>query len=373
MSVIRDFIKNLNHHGQMADNASKGNMPAYEYCPRCDANLTYQKGYSNDLLYWICKGCGEVLINPEIDTDSDITWFCDGCGELLNIQQGFREDCGEWKCSLCGYVNKIDKGEIYGSEDEYRAELRNPYRGLSDSDILELSMYEDVSEIDGRDNIILIRQKETGGLFLKKLLTTYNKSIYEYLLGNPVLHMPKIRALYESSNSLIVIEEYIEGQTLSDIIGKDGIGEKKAVDTAIGICAILDELHSLPEPIIHRDIKPSNIMITPEGEVYLLDMNVAKWYDPDKSDDTRYMGTKFYAAPEQVGYGMSASSAKSDIYALGILLNVMITGDLPKYHRADGEIWKIIERCISLEAENRYTAKELGKELERVKGRRPEA
>ena len=40
--------------------------PAYEFCPRCEANLTFQNGYSNTLPYWVCLGCGEMLINPEI-------------------------------------------------------------------------------------------------------------------------------------------------------------------------------------------------------------------------------------------------------------------------------------------------------------------
>ena len=83
-------------------------------------------------------------------------------------------------------------------------------------------------------------------------------------------------------------------------------------------------------------------------------MNVAKWYDEDKTDDTAYMGTQHYAAPEQIGYGFKASSAKTDIYAVGVLLNVMLTGRFPKERRATGKVWDIIERCIRLNAEERY-------------------
>jgi len=52
-----------------------------------------------------------------------------------------------------------------------------------------------------------------------------------------------------------------------------------------------------------------------------------------------------------------------------MLLNVMITGSFPKEKRASGEIWNIIERCISLNADDRYTAKELHEELEKLRGR----
>lgn len=85
----------------------------YEFCPRCEANLTLQKGYDNTLPFWVCKGCGEMLINPEVEADSDIAWFCDGCGTMLNIQPGFNESCGEWTCCSCGFVNKIESEEFF--------------------------------------------------------------------------------------------------------------------------------------------------------------------------------------------------------------------------------------------------------------------
>lgn len=338
--------------------------PPYEYCPRCYANLTLQKGYRNDLPYWICLGCGEMLINPEVDADDNIAWICDGCGKMLNIQPGFREDCGVWKCTECGCENKIDPSELYLSEDEYQAAKRDPYRGLSDEEALRLLHYHNEGTIDDREDIISVRHVFTGKPYLEKQLTVYNREIYEYLKDHPVSHMPRIIDLFESENCLIVIEEFIAGRTVEELLEKGPLPENDAVSIAKDVCAILDELHNLPTPIIHRDIKPANIIITPENETYLLDMNVAKWYDPDETDDTRHMGTQYYAAPEQAGYGLTASSARSDIYAVGMLLNVMLTGAFPKEKRPDGRLWDIIERCIRLNADDRYTAKELIQELE---------
>ncbi len=363
---VYDKIKN---QIQNDPSSIEENYP-HEFCPRCQANLTLQKGYHNNLPYWICKGCGEMLINPEVTPETNIAWFCDGpnCGVMLNTQPGFNEDCGEWECTECGFVNKIDISELYLSENEFQTELRNPYKGLSDADALELSDYEDENCIGDRDNIILVRNRETGDRYIKKLLLDYNKSIYEFLMGHPVSHMPKIIGLYESETCLIVIEEYIDGSTVADLLEKGAFPEKKALKVARDVCVILKDLHSLPTPIIHRDVKPSNIIITPGNEVYLLDMNVAKWYDPKKTDDTRYMGTRDYAAPEQVGYGLSASSTKTDIYAVGVMLNEMITLKLPKEEKAPGKIWEIIERSISLEAEKRYTAEDLIAEFDRMMG-----
>lgn len=339
----------------------EGEIEEHEYCPRCNAVLFLQKGYDPNLRYWVCKGCGEMLINPEIE--SDTVWFCDECDAVLSEQEGFSEEVGEWKCTECGFVNKIDPGQVYLSQEEFQADRRNPYRGLSDEEVLELSAYREIGRINGREGIVLVESRETGMRYIRKLLTTYNKSVYAYLLDNPIEYMPRIVGMYESRNCLIVIEEFIEGRTIGEILEEGPIPERKAVEIVIGICRILDQLHNLPTPIIHRDIKPSNVILSPQDEVYLLDMNVAKWYDPDQADDTRYMGTQYYAAPEQVGYGLSASSAKSDIYAAGMLLNVMITGHFPKEERAPGKIWSVIERCISLDADKRYSAEELAAAL----------
>ncbi len=353
MSLFDGLLNKLNKKSQQVD--SHDNW--YEYCPHCYANLTLQKGYDPSLKYWECKGCGQMLINP--DVEGDIVWICDECGSVMNEQPGFSEDFGEWKCTQCGFVNKINVSELYASEDEFQAEQSNPYRGLSDADALELSMYQEEETIEGKDNIILVRHRETGKRYIKKLLTIYNKSVYSYLMEHPIEHMPRIVNLFESSNCLIVIEEFIIGQNLEHILEKGPLPEDKAIAVALYVCDILNELHNLPTPIIHRDVKPANIIITNDSEVNLLDMNVAKWYDPEKTDDTRYMGTQYYAAPEQVGYGLTASSAKADIYAVGMLLNVMVTGCFPKEKRATGEVWNIIERCISLDADDRYTAQEL--------------
>ena len=161
----------------------------YEFCPRCQANLTLQKGYDNQLSYWICKGCGEMLINPAVESESDIAWICDQCEAMLNIQPGFREDCGEWKCTECGFVNRIAPEELYATDDEYRLDLQNPYRGLPDEAALELSCYEDIERIADRENVLLVRNRETGELCVKKLLEAYDPAVYAYLKVHPIKHM----------------------------------------------------------------------------------------------------------------------------------------------------------------------------------------
>lgn len=347
----------------------------YEFCPRCEANLTLQKGYSNDLPNWICKGCGEMLINPELG--DDIIWVCDKCEATLNVQEGFDESCGSWICTNCGFKNDICPEEIYDSDDEYRSELNNPYKGMAQEDVLGLMEYEELENINGREDIILVRHiremiddtnnaATSSQFFVKKILKTFDAEVIKYLYENPIDSMPRIKGIYQSANHLIVIEEFIEGRTVEQILSKGVISQAEAIRIAIAVCKVLDELHHLSKPIIHRDVKPSNIIIDNDGRVYLLDVNVAKWYKEDESEDTTLLGTRYFAAPEQYGFGFSSSSDKTDIYAMGMLLNVMITGKLPKEEKAPGEIWDVIEKCIRIEQAQRYNAKELIAALEHL-------
>lgn len=361
--MLKDFLAWLFNRESYTED-----MEPYEYCPRCDANLTLQKGYSNEAPYWVCKGCGEMLINPAVEAEDDVSWICDWCGEMLNIQSGFSTDCGEWECTECGHVNKIDASEIYSTEDEYEASLHDPYKGLTDADIIALTEYEEIGNLESRPNVLLVKNLEDGRKYVKKYVKDYDISIYRYLLEHPIAHMPKLFGLYEGTNNLVVIEEYIEGSTLSEIMYSTAgaFNQGTAINITIDVLRILSDLHSLENPIVHRDVKPSNIILAKTGELYLLDINIAKWYKEDEKEDTKLFATQYYAAPEQFGYGFKASSEKTDIYAVGIMLNEMITGCLPRDERATGPVWDIIEKCISLEPENRYTAKELIEELKKL-------
>lgn len=82
-------------------------------CPNCGADLALQKGFSDQKPYWICLECGQMLINPDVDSTSDIAWFCNECGDMLNVQDGFTEETGEWKCKKCGFINNVDPSTIH--------------------------------------------------------------------------------------------------------------------------------------------------------------------------------------------------------------------------------------------------------------------
>lgn len=172
--ILIGFVKKLKKQNMKEPN----NDNSYEFCPRCDANLTLQKGYRNDLSFWVCKGCGEMLINPDVDADDDIAWICDKCGCMLNIQEGFIENNGTFECKTCGCINYINASEIYLTEEEYQSSLHDPYKGLTDEAVLSLSCYEEIDSINGRSDIILVENQEDGRKYVKKYLKDYDISVY---------------------------------------------------------------------------------------------------------------------------------------------------------------------------------------------------
>lgn len=218
---------------------------------------------------------------------------------------------------------------------------------------LELSYYQQVADIDAEHCVYLVQDNRSKEFYVKKLLTVYNMDIYRYLQAHPIANTPKIHLLSEDNKILTVIEEYIPGETLEDILLKNKtLPEKQVHEIIAKLCVILTDFHHCTPAIVNRDIKPSNIKITSEGVVKLLDMNAAKWSKTDADKDTRLLGTQGYAAPEQYGFG--PSSALSDIYSVGVLINVMLCGDFPNKRIASGPLGKVARKCVELSPSARY-------------------
>lgn len=88
----------------------------------------------------------------------------------------------------------------------------------------------------------------------------------------------------------------------------------------------------------------------------LIDFDASREFDAGKPEDTVLLGTREYAAPEQYGFGQS--DARSDIYALGVLLNKMLTSTYPRYERPAESLGEIITRCTALLPEQRCASVE---------------
>lgn len=220
-------------------------------------------------------------------------------------------------------------------------------------DEFRLSCYETISSVNKEHGVSLLRHKDNGQLYVRKDLTIFNAGVYRALSLHPVPGIPRIAEVIEDGDTLIVIEEYINGIPLEQLIEQGSLtDENRILVYFTELLEILKSLHAFTPPIVHRDIKPANIIITQDDHVKLLDLNAAKYVAKGQTRDTELIGTVGYAAPEQ--YGFSSSDVRTDIYAAGILLNVMLTGALPQEIRPTGPLWKIIEKCTRMEPANRY-------------------
>ncbi len=148
-----------------------------------------------------------------------------------------------------------------------------------------------------------------------------------------------------------LVSEFVPGETLDNLLrGGKTLDEKRALRITECVARGLDAIHRLG--LVHRDINPNNIIITDSGDAKIIDFGIARTYKGNQSSDTTILGTPGYAAPEQ--FGFSESDTRADIYALGVLLNVMSTGKLPNEARAKGKINRIVSNCVSVDPEKRY-------------------
>lgn len=177
--------------------------------------------------------------------------------------------------------------------------------------------------------------------------------------------IPNIIDIFCEEDNLYIVEDYIEGNTLENIVkASKFLSKDKLSKYALALCDIIAYLHSFKPPIIYRDMKPSNIIITPEDKVVLIDFGISRLYKENKSCDTIYMGSIGYAAPEQ--YGMGQSGVQTDIYGLGAVIHFMASGSAPlnitgpfkdeNYVNVDIELKKIIEKCMQINPELRYSS-----------------
>jgi len=172
----------------------------------------------------------------------------------------------------------------------------------------------------------------------------------------------------EEDGSLFIVMEYVDGQSLSEVIRRDGslvIG--RAVRLGLQTAEGLGAAHRAG--VIHRDIKPDNIMIVGSGgdeEVKLMDFGIARLRDREAgtqlTETGRIMGTPSYMAPEQIEGG--EISERTDIYALGIVLYEMLSGVAP--FRAPTPRGVLIKHLIEAPASLRKLRREIPLSVEKM-------
>jgi TolB-like protein/predicted Ser/Thr protein kinase len=199
---------------------------------------------------------------------------------------------------------------------------------------------------------------------------------------------------FDSSEGIdFLVMEYVPGQTLAQHIAGRPLPEKEVARLGSDVAAALEEAHE--RGVVHRDLKPANIIVSPKGRVKVLDFGLAHLSgtatDLEQTttrSESGFEGTLPYMAPEQVRG--EAIDARTDVYALGVVLYEMTTGRRPFDELHSGrltdailhtpltpptqlqpgvnpELERIISKCLERDPENRYqSAKEVAIDLRRL-------
>jgi CheY-like chemotaxis protein len=147
--------------------------------------------------------------------------------------------------------------------------------------------------------------------------------------------IPKVREIIEVQNKCVLIQEFVAGKTLLDVIERE-LEEKEAESIILQLIGIVAHAHKLD--VIHRDIKPGNVMVRPDGKIALLDFGAAKELD-EKEVSSTVTGSRPYMSPEQI---MGKSQKRSDVWALGVVMYVLYTGMFPFYHDVEKVLMDMI-------------------------------
>ncbi len=197
--------------------------------------------------------------------------------------------------------------------------------------------------------VLVYRNKSTQTNIIVRHITS-GIDIYEKLLTIKSEYLPQIYEVARGEHEALVLEEYIPGISVGEVLKSGLYTEEGTIKIIKGICDGLTVIHS--HNIIHRDIKPDNVMITDSGNVKIIDFNASKEYKVEEEKDTKVLGTTGFAAPEQ--YGISQSDVRTDIYAIGVLINVMLTGEHPSKVMCNGKMKKIVKKAMSINPLDRY-------------------
>jgi eukaryotic-like serine/threonine-protein kinase len=152
----------------------------------------------------------------------------------------------------------------------------------------------------------------------------------EQEIGEKLDHPGVMKVFKDAKRSRIyMVMEWVDGQLLRNVLSSERkLSPARAARITARICDALDYIHS--HGVVHRDMKPENIMISPNDEIKLIDFGIAANEGSRRltfANLSNVMGTPDYISPEQVKG--KRGDARSDIYAMGVMLYEMLTGRVP--------------------------------------------
>jgi serine/threonine protein kinase len=203
-------------------------------------------------------------------------------------------------------------------------------------------------------------------------------------------HICAIHEISETGDGSFIIMQYVEGETLADVLAKERLSVEKSLDLAIQISDALAEAHA--HNIIHRDIKPANIIVNKKWQAKVLDFGLAKFVEAESNKETAkrlnssgsLMGTVPFMSPEQLRG--KRLDARTDIFSFGAMFYEMLCGrqafsrennaetisailnDQPDWTKIPKRLQPIVRKSLMKNKDGRYpSAQDLTRDLREMR------
>ena len=213
-----------------------------------------------------------------------------------------------------------------------------PNLTLRPGDKLDGYELEDVVAISGMATVFRARDVKSGVQVAIKVPhpevesdpTMYDRFRREEEIGTRIEHPGVMKVFANPERTQVyMVMEWLEGRLLRQVLSEEKkLPAERATKLMVGICEALEHVHA--HGVVHRDLKPENIMVTEGDEIHLIDFGIAASAGARRLTFTHFsesMGTPDYISPEQVRG--KRGDARSDVYALGVMLYEMLTGVVP--------------------------------------------
>lgn len=310
--------------------------------------------------------------------------FCDKCGAANRSQAQFCRICGN-ALPLMQHRGVVQNTGIYALASNSllmpQTQLRGRYVILSLAGRGGYGAVYKARDASFGNRLVAIKEINQNTLNDQERTAAAETFYHEALLLAGLTHpnLPRIYEQFTEGGRSYLVMDFIEGETLDDLIQKlpgHRMSVDRVLDLALALCSVLEYLHNRQPPIIFRDLKPANIMVTPAGNLFLIDFGIARHFKPGQKKDTAALGSAGYAPPEQ--YGKSQTTTRSDIYSLGATLHELLSGQDPAdspFHfgalRLDDSslsgLDQLILRMVSIDVNGRpATISQVRQELQRI-------
>jgi|GEM_PF-380681 len=267
-----------------------------EVCQHCGTEVRSGKKF--------CRNCGRPVVSTAL-------LVCEHCGAEIRPGKKFCRNCGQPvtikklhdRYAILGTIGQGGMGAIYRAED---SKLGNRLVAVKELKLPGLQKPEDLDKAS--------RLFEQEALLLASLSHPSLPDIYDH---------------FSQYGRWYFVMKYIPGETLTERLRKapsEDLSVNDALDISLKLCDVLEYLHLHTPPIIYGDLKPDNIMLTPEGNLYLIDFGIARLFEAAYREDLNFV-SHGYSPPEQ--YTSSQISPRADIYSFGVTLHQMLSGQRP--------------------------------------------